>query len=151
MKVIILGCGRVGSTLASSLSKDGHDVMIIDRKSSAFRRLSPGFKGATLVGNGVDESVLKRAGIEQADAFMALTQGDNTNLMSVQIAKEIFQVPKAIARVYDPIRAVAYQELGVDTFCSTLIAARLLKDRLLDKELGGAATYCELAGEEALV
>ena len=151
MRIIVLGCGRVGSTLAGSMSKDGHDVTIIDRQSSAFRRLPPDFKGARIVGNGIDEDVLRRAGIEHADAFVAVTNGDNTSIMSVQIAKEKFAVPRCVARVYDPIRACMYQELGVDTLCTTLVGARLLRDRLLGKELGMADEYCALAGEEAQI
>jgi trk system potassium uptake protein len=151
MKLIILGCGRVGSTLASSMSRSGDDVTIIDRQSSAFRRLSTGFSGIKLLGNGTDEDLLRKAGIEQADAFVAVTNGDNTNLMSVQIAKEKFHVPKCIARVYDPIRACGYQEMGVETLCTTLVGARLLEDRILGKELGMAAQYCVLEGDEVSI
>ncbi|MHB1001633.1 MAG: potassium channel family protein [Armatimonadota bacterium] len=142
MKVIILGCGRVGSTLASTMFNDGHDVTIIDKKNESFRRLGPDFKGRMVVGNGVDNEVLKKAGIEQADSFVAVTNGDNTNIMSVQIAKVKFNVPKVIARIYDPIRACAYQEMGVETICTTVVGARLINDYLLGKEWGLAADYC---------
>lgn len=151
MKIIVLGCGRVGATLASSMFVRGYDVTVIDRQSSAFRRLSPLFKGRTLVGNGTDVDVLKKAGIEDADVFVALTQGDNTNIMSVQIAKQKFHVEKCLARVYDPIRACAYEELGVDILCTTLVGARLLADRIEDKSLGMATQYCALDGEEVLI
>ncbi len=87
MNVIILGCGRVGSTLASNMYRDGHNVTIIDRKNDAFSRLSPDYGGKKIVGNGTDNEVLKKAGIEKADSFVAVTNGDNTNIMSVQIAK----------------------------------------------------------------
>lgn len=151
MRVIILGCGRVGSALAGSFSHDGHDVTIIDRKNESFKRLGPSFKGKTLVGNGTDSEVLKRAGIEKADAFVAVTNGDNTNIMSVQIAKGKFNVPKVLARIYDPIRACAYAELGVETLCTTVIGARLIRDRIMGKELGMATDYCSLSDTETLI
>ncbi len=144
MKVIILGCGRVGSTLANQMIQESHEVTIIDRNSDAFRRLGPDFGGRTVLGNGTDDEILKKAGIEHADAFVAVTNGDNTNIMSVQIAKVKFKVVNAIARIYDPIRACAYQEIGVDTLCTTLVGSRLIKDRLLGKEWGMAADYCSL-------
>lgn len=150
MKVIILGCGRVGSTLAGSMARDGHDVTIIDRQRNAFRRLPSDYKGVTLVGNGIDESILRKAGIEKADAFVAVTNGDNTNIMSVQIAKVKFNVEKCMARVYDPIRACAYQELGVDTLCTTIVGTRLFKNKLLGKELGLATDYCSI-GEDDII
>lgn len=148
MKVIILGCGRIGSTLATSMSGEGHSVTVIDRQSSALKRLDSGFTGETIVGNGIDEDILAKAGIEGADAFIAVTNGDNTNIMSVQIAKEKFHVAKCIARVYDPIRACAYQELGVEVFCTTLVGARMLKDRVQGKELGMGCDYCALENTE---
>ena len=149
MNLVILGCGRIGSTLARSMSKEGHRVAIIDRKSDVFRRLGPDFGGQMVVGNGIDDAVLKKAGIEQADAFVAVTNGDNTNIMSVQIAKERFKVPKVSARIYDPIRACAYRELGIETICTTIIGAKLIKDLLLGKEWGAAAEYCNFTDDEA--
>ncbi|MCL6520736.1 MAG: TrkA family potassium uptake protein [Armatimonadota bacterium] len=151
MKVIILGCGRIGSTLARSLVRDGEDVTIIDRTSTAFRRLGPDFKGKMVLGNGIDEEVMLKAGIKDADAFIAVTNGDNTNIMSVQIAKEKFHVPKVIARIYDPIRAYAYRELGLQTICTTVVGARLIKDTLLGKELGAMADYCALNPEDPVI
>lgn len=151
MNVIILGCGRVGSTLAGSMSRNGHNVTIIDRKSESFRRLGPSFTGTTVLGNGIDAEVLKKAGIETADAFIAVTNGDNTNIMSVQIAKEKFSVQRVLARIYDPIRACAYQELGVETICTTVIASRLINDRILNNELGKAEDYCALSDVEAII
>ena len=147
MNVVILGCGRIGSNLARSMARDGHKVAIIDQNDDAFRRLGPDFAGETVRGNGIDEAVLRRSGIEQADAFAAVTNGDNTNIMSVQIAKEKFRVPKVIARIYDPIRAYAYRELGIETICTTVIGARLMKDYLVGKEWGMASEYCALADE----
>jgi len=151
MNVVILGCGRIGSTLARSMSKEKHRVSIIDRKGDAFRRLGPDFGGQMVVGNGIDDAVLKKAGIEKADAFVAVTNGDNTNIMSVQIAKERFHVPKVAARIYDPIRACAYRELGIETICTTIIGAKLMKDLLLGNEWGAAAEYCNFNEDEAEV
>ncbi|HEX5323130.1 MAG TPA: NAD-binding protein [Capsulimonadaceae bacterium] len=125
MNVMILGSGRVGSTLARQLSQEGHQVTIIDLTSDAFRRLGPRFKGQKIVGTGMDQDVLRRAGIEKADAFVAVTQGDNTNIMAAQIAQDVFHVGKVYARIYDPIRAGAYREMGLSTICTTTLASGL--------------------------
>jgi len=111
VKIVILGCGRVGSTLASMMDRAGHQVSVIDSSNEAFRRLDTSFSGETIVGNGVDEEVLIRAGIKDADAFAAVTNGDNRNIMASQIAKEIFNVKKVVCRIYDPIRQSTYNEL----------------------------------------
>ena len=118
MKVVIMGCGRVGAWLARSLDADGHQVTVLDTDTYSFRRLSvprllPDFKGTALVGNGIDEEALKKAGIEEADAFFALTQGDNRNIMAAQIAKHIFNVPRVLCRIYDPLRQELYSTLGL--------------------------------------
>ena len=131
MKVLILGCGRVGSTLATMLDRSGHTVAVIDQSSDSFQRLSPEFGGETIVGNGVDEDVMMRAGIKDADAFVAVTNGDNRNIMASQIAKEIFRVKKVMCRIYDPIREQTYHELGMDTMCPTTIGAQMFFDALL--------------------
>ncbi len=112
MYVIIVGCGRVGSELARLLAGEGHDVVIIDKNPVSFQRLGGTFNGLTVVGNGFNVDLLKQAGIEKADAFCAVTNGDNTNLVSAQVAKRIFNVPKVIARVYDPQRAHIYYCFG---------------------------------------
>ena len=130
MKIVILGCGRVGATLATMLDREGHTVSIIDYSSEAFRRLEPDFKGTTIIGNGVDEEILIRAGIKEADAFAAVTNGDNRNIMSSQIAREIFNVKKVVCRIYDPMRQSTYNELGLETICPTTIGAQLLFDAL---------------------
>jgi len=130
VKVVILGCGRVGATLANMLDKEGHQVMVVDYSSDSFRRLDTRFSGETLIGNGVDEEILMRAGIKDADAFIAVTNGDNRNIMASQIAKEIFNVKKVICRIYDPIRESTYSELGLETFCPTKIGAQMLFDAL---------------------
>jgi trk system potassium uptake protein TrkA len=134
MNVIILGCGRVGSTIARSLVLDHHQVTVIDMTADAFRRLGPKFMGKKVVGTGTDQLVLQRAGIEKADVFLALTQGDNTNIMAAQIAREVFNVPKVTTRIYDPIRADAYRELGIETLCTTTLAAGLLRAMITGDE-----------------
>ncbi len=130
MKVVIMGCGRVGARLAGLLDADGHSVTILDTDAYSFRRLPPKFGGTALIGNGINEEVLKRAGIEEADAFVAVTQGDNRNVMATQIAKHIFNVPKAICRIYDPLRQELYSTLGLETFSPTTIFAQILKEKL---------------------
>lgn len=132
MYVIIVGCGRVGSELAKLLSGEGHNVIIIDKNQSSFERLGNTFNGLTLVGNGFDLSLLKQAGIEKADAFCALTNGDNTNLISAQVAKKIFKVPKVIARIYDPQRAHIYTALGLDIISGTVLFSAMIRDKIIE-------------------
>jgi trk system potassium uptake protein len=128
MHVVILGCGRVGATLALMLESEGHSVAIVDREREAFRRLGRNFRGKTILGIGIDEDVLRKAGIERAGGFVATTSGDNSNIMSAQIAKIKFKVARVIARIYDPLRAEAYQELGIDTISPTLLGAGMCRD-----------------------
>ncbi len=130
MKVVIMGCGRVGARLASLLDTDGHSVTVLDNDSYSFRRLPADFGGTALLGNGLDQEVLKRAGIEEADAFVAVTQGDNRNVMASQIAKHIFNVPKVTCRIYDPLRRDLYQTLGLDGISPTTVFAQMLKEKL---------------------
>ncbi|MBA7697523.1 hypothetical protein ES703_106190 [subsurface metagenome] len=130
MKVVIMGCGRVGAQLAGLLDADGHAVTILDTDAYSFRRLPPQFGGTALIGNGINEEALKRAGIEEADAFVAVTQGDNRNVMATQIAKHIFNVPKVICRIYDPLRQELYSTLGLETFSPTTIFAQILKEKV---------------------
>ena len=125
-----MGCGRVGAQLAGLLDDDGHEVTILDTDAYSFRRLSPSFGGNALIGNGIDQEALKRAGIEKADVFVALTQGDNRNVMATQIAKHIFNVPRAICRVYDPLRNELYNTLGIETFSPTTIFSQLVKEKI---------------------
>ena len=131
MKIVILGCGRVGSTLATMLDQAGYEVSIIDFSSEAFQRLSPDFRGETVPGNGVDEEILIRAGIKEADAFVAVTNGDNRNIMASQIAKEIFKVKKVMCRIYDPIREETYRELGLETISPTKVGAQMFFDEIV--------------------
>ena len=130
MKVVIMGCGRVGAQLANLLDADGHSVAVLDTNSYSFRRLLPDFSGTALVGNGIDEEALKRAGIEEADAFVAVTQGDNRNVMAAQIAKHIFNVPRVICRIYDPLRQELYSTLGLEAISPTTVFAEILREKL---------------------
>ena len=126
MKIVILGCGRVGATLAMMMDRAGHDVSVIDSSSDAFQRLDQNFNGETILGNGMDGEVMVRAGIKDADAFAAVTNGDNRNIMASQIAKEIFKVKKVVCRIYDPIRQSTYNELGLESISPTIVGAELL-------------------------
>ena len=130
MKVVIMGCGRVGAQLATLLDADGNTVTVLDRDEYSFRRLPPDFGGTALLGNGLDEEVLRRAGIEEADAFVVVTQGDNRNVMAAQIAKHIFNVPKVICRIYDPLRREIYETLGLQAISPTTVFAQILKEEL---------------------
>ncbi len=144
--VVILGCGRVGSTLARQMSLEGHAVTVVDMTGDAFRRLGPRFKGQRIVGTGLDLDTLRKAGLTKANIFIAVTQGDNTNIMAAQIAQEEFHVGKVLARIYDPIRAEAYRDLGITTFCTTTLAASLMHASALDEPLptdGKDATWQE--------
>ncbi len=130
MKIVIMGCGRVGAQLAGLLDADGHTVAVLDNDAYSFRRLPSDFSGTALFGNGLDEEVLKRAGIEKADAFVVVTQGDNRNVMAAQIAKHIFNVPRVICRIYDPLRQELYNTLGLEAISPTTIFAQILKEKL---------------------
>jgi len=151
MKIVILGCGRVGSTIATTMSREGHDVTVIDQNPDAFRRLGKDFKGKMVTGNGIDADTLRKADVGNADAFVAVTNGDNRNIMSVQLAKVRFKVPKVVARIYDPIRAVAYAELGIETVCTTCVGAGLIRDKVLDQPFGGFEQYARLGMEEQVL
>ncbi len=133
MKVIIMGCGRVGAELAALLHREGHDVTIMDMAASAFTFLPDDFGGTKLVGNGIDQDVLRRAGIEEADAFISATRGDNRNAMACQIAQHIFGVPRVVSRIFDPIREEMYRGLGIRTINPTRVQSNLLKE-VLERE-----------------
>ena len=130
MKIIIMGCGRVGAQLACLLEQDGHEITVIDTDAYSFRRLPPDFNGTALLGNGMDEDTLERAGIREADVFVAMTQGDNRNVMAAQIAKHIFNVPRVISRIYDPLRQELYDTLGLEAFSPTSIFAELVREKI---------------------
>jgi trk system potassium uptake protein len=135
--VIIMGCGRVGARVANLLEASGHEVLILDTNPGAFGRLGPDFRGKTMVGNGIDTEVLRRAEIDRADAFAACTQGDNRNIMASQIAKEIFSVPKVVTRIYDPIRKDTFAALGLDALSPTTIGAAHFYTRLTGEKPAG--------------
>ena len=123
MHVVIMGCGRVGASIAMRLDREGHVVTIIDTDAYAFRRLGAEFKGEKLVGSGFDEGTLDTARTRGAGAFLALTQGDNRNLLAAQMAKHLFEVPVVVARVYDPFRGEIFGNLGLRTFSPTSVGA----------------------------
>jgi trk system potassium uptake protein TrkA len=133
MKVVIMGCGRVGSALATMLDGEGHQVTVLDIRPDAFKRLPAQFKGKKHAGNGIDQDVLARIGLDRADAFVAVTQGDNRNVMATQMAKHLFGVRRALCRIYDPMREEIYSDLGLETISPTLIGAKMFKE-LLDRE-----------------
>ena len=132
MKIVIMGCGRVGAQLAGLLDTAGHTVTVLDNDARSFRRLKSTFGGTALLGNGIDQEVLRKAGIEEADVFVALTQGDNRNVMAAQIAKYIFNVPRVLCRIYDPLRQELYDTLGLEAFSPTTIFAQLVKEKIGD-------------------
>lgn len=115
MHVVIAGCGRVGSSLATSLERLGHSVAIVDKATKAFERLKADFAGKKIVGFAFDREVLEEAGIKEAQAFASVTSGDNSNIVSARVAKEHYRVPQVVARIYDPRRAQIYQRLGIQT------------------------------------
>jgi trk system potassium uptake protein len=119
VKVVIVGCGRVGAGLAEAFDNGGHEVVVIDLSTLAFDRLSDEFKGQAVRGDGTDEDVLRRCGAEGCDVFLALTEGDNRNVMAAQVAMEKLSVGKALAKINDPVRAAAYADLGIATVCRT--------------------------------
>lgn len=133
MKIVIMGCGRVGAQLASLLDSDGHKITVLDVDAHSFRRLPPSFGGTALVGDGTDEEVLRKAGVGEAGAFVAVTQGDNRNVMAAQIAKHVFNVPKVLCRIYDPLRKDVYETLGLEAVSPTTVFAQLLRDKLLSE------------------
>jgi len=128
MQIVIMGCGRVGAQLANLLSVDGHKVSIIDQDPKAFKRLGKSFKGEKIMGFGYDKGVLEKAGIEHADAFASVTQGDNRNIVGALVAKREYQVPIVVARIYDPIRASVYNRLGITTISPTRWGANKIKE-----------------------
>ena len=139
-----MGCGRVGARVAGLLDHTGNAVTVIDTDSRAFRRLPAGFRGETIIGTGIDEDILRKAGIEDADAFIAVTNGDNRNIMAAQVARLIFNVPEVICRIYDPVREDTYRRLGLTTVCPTTTISAIVLDHVMradteqDSPRGGA-------------
>ncbi len=147
MNVIVVGCGRVGSQLATLLSVDGHNVSVIDKNPDSFRRLGTTFNGVTIRGLGFDEEALQEAGIEECDAFAAVTNLDNTNLMAAEVARKIFGVPHVVARLYNPQRERTYQQLDLDYVCGTTLVA----ESLLDKIKSGHGHHVDSFGDVEIV
>jgi trk system potassium uptake protein TrkA len=131
MRVVIMGCGRVGARVASLLDHSGNAITVIDTDSRAFRRLPAGFGGETVIGTGIDEDVLRKAGIEDADAFIAVTNGDNRNIMAAQVARLVFEVPVVVCRIYDPVREDTYRRLGLTTVCPTTTISAIILDHVM--------------------
>ena len=136
MKVVIVGCGRVGAALAEAFDNGGNEVIVIDPSTRAFDRLSGEFKGQAVRGDGTDEDVLRKAGVEGADAFLALTEGDNRNVMAAQLAMEKLSVGKVLAKINDPVRAAAYAELGIATVCRTTMLSDAILAFLSQRPVG---------------
>lgn len=145
MKAVIMGCGRVGARVASLLDHTGNDVTVIDIDSRAFQRLPATFDGDTIIGTGIDEDVLRRAGIQDADAFIAVSNGDNRNIMAAQVARLVFNVPEVVCRIYDPVREDTYRRLGLTTVCPTTTISAMILDSVMrasddDETLRGGTT-----------
>jgi trk system potassium uptake protein len=133
--IVIVGCGRVGSGLARALEAEGHSVAVIDRNRRAFRRLPTDFKGLVVEGSGFDKDALNEARIADADAFAAVTSGDNSNILAARIARETFGVERVVARIYDPQRALVYQRLGIPTVATVTWTVDQVRSWLLPEEL----------------
>jgi trk system potassium uptake protein TrkA len=129
--IVIMGCGRVGSTLANQLEDGGHSVAVVDRRASSFRRLGPHFSGQTVTGVGFDRDTLREAGIERAHAFAAVSSGDNSNILAARVSRETFNVDHVVARIYDPKRAEIYERLGIPTVATVAWSTGQMLRRLL--------------------
>jgi trk system potassium uptake protein len=149
MKVIIMGCGRVGVQLARLLVEEGHQVAVIDYDANALARLGPNFKGQKIIGVGFDRNVLIKAGIEHADAFAAASSSDNANILAARIAHNIFHVPRVVARLFDPQRAEIYRRLGMLTISSTTWGAERIRELLTSAEIDPILSFG--SGEVSLV
>ncbi|HEY5684075.1 MAG TPA: NAD-binding protein [Acidimicrobiia bacterium] len=143
MHIVIAGCGRVGSDLARWLANDGHDVVVIDNDQTALDRLGKAFNGEVLLGEAFDVDVLRRANIEHADVFLAVTNSDNANLMAVAVTRNVFNVERAIARLYDPVREESYRRLGVNFITGTKLIANVFYEQVLDEEFSYHVTFAE--------
>jgi trk system potassium uptake protein TrkA len=143
MKIIVMGCGRVGSQVSMVLSTHGHDVTVIDHDNNAENRLNQNFKGRLLKGLGFDRSVLIQAGIEKSDAFAAVSASDNANIVAARIARNIFKVPRVIARLYDPRRAEIYQRLGLMTISTTTWGAVRIFELITHTDLDVLYTFAD--------
>lgn len=147
MKVVIFGCGRTGSSLALQLLTSGHTVTIIEQNPAALRRLGSDVPCEVIIGSGLEDDILQRAGIEAADAFFALTRGDNTNLMAAQIVKMKYDTPRVCIKVADPLRANAYRKLGYFCITPSLLTAGMMRDWFNESEFAPVNVYNELPKE----
>jgi trk system potassium uptake protein TrkA len=141
MRYLIVGCGRVGSALAKLLDADAHEVIVVDENPTAFKRLGQSFKGHVLVGTGIDYDVLKRAGANTADGFVAVTDGDNRNIMAALIAQRMFKIKRIVARIYDPPRGQMYRDLGIQTVVPTTVGAKLIRDVLMESPWDSVSSF----------
>ncbi|MBK8866824.1 MAG: TrkA family potassium uptake protein [Dermatophilaceae bacterium] len=148
MHFVIMGCGRVGATLARTLATSGHNVAVIDVDATSFRRLGSDFDGKTVTGMGFDRAVLLDAGIREADAFAAVSSGDNSNILAARVARETFGVERVAARIYDPRRAMVYQRLGIPTVATVRWTAEQIIQRLVPH--GALPAYTDPSGKVAL-
>lgn len=158
MHIVIMGCGRVGSSLARRLDSLGHSVAVIDQNAEAFRRLGADFRGDQIKGPGFERETLLKAGIEKAEAFAAVSSGDNSNIISARVAREIFGVRQVVARIYDPKRAEVYERLGIPTVATVPWTADRLFSELMAtsseevwRDPSGAIALCRIAFDEAWV
>ena len=158
MHCVIMGCGRVGAEMTVQLSKAGHSVAIIDKRKEAFDRLPPGFDARTIVGIGFDREILEKAGIKEADAFIAVSNGDNSNIVSARVAREHYHVDKVIARIYDPRRAEIYERLNIPTIATVRWAAKQVqyllfhgKETMRDSLAGGSLLHLQVEIPDHLV
>lgn len=149
MHVVVVGCGRVGSELAVALERDGHSVAIIDKNRNAFRRLPERFTGRAVLGFGFDRDHLEQAGIREAGALAAVTSGDNSNILTARIARETYEIPNVVARIYDPRRAVIYQRLGIPTVATVAWTTDQVLRRLFPER--GAVEWSDPTGMIDLV
>ena len=130
MRIMIMGCGRVGARLATIMDAEGHSVTILDTNPQAFSRLPHDFHGVPVTGDATNFDVLTQNGVERADVFVAVTQGDNRNIMASQIAKVMFKVPKVVTRIYDPIRQEIFTDLGLETYSPTTVVTRMIRESI---------------------
>ena len=149
MHVVVVGCGRVGSELAGLLEKDGHSVAVVDKNESAFRRLPQGFGGSSVVGFGFDRDHLLEAGVDRAGALAAVTNGDNSNILTARVAREQFGIERVVARIYDPRRALIYQRLGIPTVATVSWATDQVLRKLLPGEV--KADWSDPSGKVCVV
>lgn len=137
MRTVIMGCGRVGAQVAGLLDREGHDVSVIDTDAEAFRRLPPGYQGDTIIGTGIDEDILRSAGINDAQAFIAVSGKDNRNIMAAQLARLVFDVPDVLCRIADPVREETYRRLGLTTICPTTFVSETILDHMTETAARG--------------